>query len=656
MVHDRMVKQSDKGYLLPLVTNPALSDCVTISVPRDTLHQAAFWGNLWRLTRWYHWAESADKRAIDVAAVWKRIYSNARENLDCALAFQGGFQQEDCNLKFRPDTAAPYVTIYDPSSCYNRFLVKAPTFLQNTITVYGLPALTIKELGFNTGSGALNLENGRLNISQYSSDDLVRSAHSLSPISIAVQVGSSAPLMTTYAKNTGAMIVALNGHGIIQAADYVTNLPALTTSEYGGSIAMLKGSINPAQPNGLYFCPSYSPQTWVRVNDAVSGGGGGGTNGTIITDAVGISLASISAAYAQLNDHPTVVGTKRLTIGVPRGTDGNNGTSGTIITDAVGISLASISAAYAQLNDHPTVVGTKRLTVGIPRGETGAIGAQGVQGFTLDDAYPALGLTKTYSQLISAEGSCLPFVVGKFDDFRLLSVKGRWSGFNATTLTKLFTSGYGVADYTFDSLPFGQVNANYYQQAPLESGLPLTDQFNPFQVESTDAPRQIWLYFNAAPDAPVFGEVYATYQVYHRNPTAFVTEAFTVICDNRIVSTAQSTFVGQSYRIVVSGQYLAGTVDNVNYDGDCCYDAARPLSAANNYLTRRLGNRGFLVNAAYAPDPLPGLNQNAYCPGGYDPDNVYIFSLVGTGVPFTFGTFGYDRGPGGSMTVTVTQL
>lgn len=102
--------------------------------------------------------------------------------------------------------------------------------------------------------------------------------------------------------------------------------------------------------------------------------------GTIITDAVGIGLSSISAAYAQLVNHPTVTGTKRLQVGIPAGTPGTDGDDGTIITDATASALSSISAPFAQLVNHPTVTGTKRLQLGIPAGATGAQGEDGEDG------------------------------------------------------------------------------------------------------------------------------------------------------------------------------------------------------------------------------------------------------------------------------------
>lgn len=73
----------DFGYQLPTVINPDAKICFQILVPDDLYHLAAFRGQIWELTRWYNWAKDEDRKAIQVADVWKSIYEQLRGSEGC---------------------------------------------------------------------------------------------------------------------------------------------------------------------------------------------------------------------------------------------------------------------------------------------------------------------------------------------------------------------------------------------------------------------------------------------------------------------------------------------------------------------------------------------------------------------------------------------
>jgi len=64
---------------LPTVIDPPKRRCVTIEIPDDPMHFAAFWGWMLGLTKWYTWKTDEDKTGKDLANVYKTVWDNARE-------------------------------------------------------------------------------------------------------------------------------------------------------------------------------------------------------------------------------------------------------------------------------------------------------------------------------------------------------------------------------------------------------------------------------------------------------------------------------------------------------------------------------------------------------------------------------------------------
>lgn len=76
------------GYVLPVVLQPEEYDCVTIRVPREPYHKAAFWGAIRSLSYWYNWQRDEDKLGTIVAKYWQALVDEASENAvegDCTV-------------------------------------------------------------------------------------------------------------------------------------------------------------------------------------------------------------------------------------------------------------------------------------------------------------------------------------------------------------------------------------------------------------------------------------------------------------------------------------------------------------------------------------------------------------------------------------------
>jgi len=73
-------KSIDKVRLpLPEIIDPPKRRCVTIEVPDDRMHFAAFWGHFFGMTRWYTWKLDSEHKGKALAAVYQTVYDDARE-------------------------------------------------------------------------------------------------------------------------------------------------------------------------------------------------------------------------------------------------------------------------------------------------------------------------------------------------------------------------------------------------------------------------------------------------------------------------------------------------------------------------------------------------------------------------------------------------
>lgn len=80
VLHPRVL---DPGYRAP-DTQPEDFICTRVYIPDDTLHIAAFWGNLFLLTQWLSW-ERGGTKAKDSADTWKIAYDMSRDWFDLYL-------------------------------------------------------------------------------------------------------------------------------------------------------------------------------------------------------------------------------------------------------------------------------------------------------------------------------------------------------------------------------------------------------------------------------------------------------------------------------------------------------------------------------------------------------------------------------------------
>lgn len=60
-------------WTLPETINPPERLCITVQVPNDPFHVAAFWGAMLSLSSAYKWADDPEHKAREVALVWREI-------------------------------------------------------------------------------------------------------------------------------------------------------------------------------------------------------------------------------------------------------------------------------------------------------------------------------------------------------------------------------------------------------------------------------------------------------------------------------------------------------------------------------------------------------------------------------------------------------
>jgi len=71
-----MPKQKPMQWVLPEVVNPPDTVCFQINVPNERHHIGAFFGAIYLLSKPYAWGDDPDHTAIEVGAVWRRIFDN----------------------------------------------------------------------------------------------------------------------------------------------------------------------------------------------------------------------------------------------------------------------------------------------------------------------------------------------------------------------------------------------------------------------------------------------------------------------------------------------------------------------------------------------------------------------------------------------------
>jgi len=70
-----MANRKGEGIPIPDVIDPPESMTVTLCVPKNTMHLAAFFGALYQLTIWTSWQRNDTTQGVEVASVWNRYFS-----------------------------------------------------------------------------------------------------------------------------------------------------------------------------------------------------------------------------------------------------------------------------------------------------------------------------------------------------------------------------------------------------------------------------------------------------------------------------------------------------------------------------------------------------------------------------------------------------
>lgn len=103
-------------YPIPDVINPSESVCIVVRVPNNIGHIAAFWGQLFALTRWYAWEADDDHSGALLAEVWKDVYQQAKES-ECENVLLRTSPVNDCLLQVSYNGGELWETVYNAYGC-----------------------------------------------------------------------------------------------------------------------------------------------------------------------------------------------------------------------------------------------------------------------------------------------------------------------------------------------------------------------------------------------------------------------------------------------------------------------------------------------------------------------------------------------------------
>lgn len=103
-------------YPLPEVVEPVESICIQVQIPNDLAYIAAFWGQMFALTRWYAWMSDEAHTGKDVAARWLQVYEAAKES-ECQNVLVRTSPDNDCLLQVSYDGGGLWETVYNAYSC-----------------------------------------------------------------------------------------------------------------------------------------------------------------------------------------------------------------------------------------------------------------------------------------------------------------------------------------------------------------------------------------------------------------------------------------------------------------------------------------------------------------------------------------------------------
>lgn len=112
-----------KGFRLPDDISCSDEICVKVTVPNNLEYRAAFWGSLWKLTKWWCWERDDEKRGKDAAARIKQCieesYAAYLAGERCGVGLFDVRQNEDepCKLEKTLDGGENWVEFCDLTLC-----------------------------------------------------------------------------------------------------------------------------------------------------------------------------------------------------------------------------------------------------------------------------------------------------------------------------------------------------------------------------------------------------------------------------------------------------------------------------------------------------------------------------------------------------------
>jgi len=120
-----MPHQKPMKWPLPDVVHPPDTVCFQIEVPNNRAYIGAFYGAMFLLTKPYAWGDDAAHTALEVGAVWRKIFDGLTRNNCNVCPPDNSFILEDCDMELRQEGCllqakcfdGSWVTIYDPTNC-----------------------------------------------------------------------------------------------------------------------------------------------------------------------------------------------------------------------------------------------------------------------------------------------------------------------------------------------------------------------------------------------------------------------------------------------------------------------------------------------------------------------------------------------------------
>lgn len=110
-----MPKQKPMKWVLPEIVDPPETVCFQINVPKERFHLAAFYGAIFLLSKPYAWGDDPDHTAIEVGAVWRKIFDKLIGG-NCTIPPKlgsAGADAEDNLIRQNPDSPCLLETSID---------------------------------------------------------------------------------------------------------------------------------------------------------------------------------------------------------------------------------------------------------------------------------------------------------------------------------------------------------------------------------------------------------------------------------------------------------------------------------------------------------------------------------------------------------------